>query len=208
MKFAIFDMDGTLIDSSKAILVTINQARAKLGMSPLDVDFIVKTINDPSKNSTFEFFGTDKSDADSKKEFLLSFSANYIKFAKPYPGIIDMLKACKNQGFGVAVASNSPMYGLKDTLKATGIGEYLDEIIGVDENTRPKPDPQMLLRIKERENTQKCVFVGDSIKDKMAANNAKIPFIGVLWGYGNGFDDEICTQNPSDTFNKIKNILE
>ena len=170
MKTVIFDMDGTLLDSSRAIEVSINNTRRELyGLAPLRKDFIVRTINDPSKNAFLEFYGKTKASAEELAFFEKEFVKNYHEFAVLYEGIDELLRHCKRSGYFVALASNAPAYTLQEILRKTGSRELFDLVVGADEHTPSKPDPAMLLRTIARSPHKKAIFLGDSKKDELAA---------------------------------------
>ena len=170
MKTVIFDMDGTLLDSSRAIEVSINNTRRELyGLAPIQRDFIVRTINDPSKNAFLEFYGKTKASAEELAFFEKEFVKNYHEFAVLYEGIDELLRHCKRSGYFVALASNAPAYTLQEILRKTGSRELFDLVVGADEHTPSKPDPAMLLRTIAHSPHKKAIFLGDSKKDELAA---------------------------------------
>ena len=170
MKTVIFDMDGTLLDSSRAIEVSVNNTRRELyGLAPIQRDFIVRTINDPSKNAFLEFYGKTKASAEELAFFEKEFVKNYHEFAVLYEGIDELLRHCKRSGYFIALASNAPAYMLQEILRKTGSRELFDLVVGADEHTPSKPDPAMLLRTIAHSPHKKAIFLGDSKKDELAA---------------------------------------
>ena len=170
MKTVIFDMDGTLLDSSRAIEISVNNTRRELyGLAPIQRDFIVRTINDPSKNAFLEFYGKTEASAEELAFFEKEFVKNYHEFAVLYDGIDGLLRHCKRSGYFVALASNAPAYTLQEILRKTGSRELFDLVVGADEHTPSKPDPAMLLRTIARSPHKKAIFLGDSKKDELAA---------------------------------------
>ena len=170
MKTVIFDMDGTLLDSSRAIEVSINNTRRELyGLAPIQRDFIVRTINDPSKNAFLEFYGKTKASAEELAFFEKEFVKNYHEFAVLYDGIDELLRHCKRSGYFVALASNAPAYTLQEILRKTGSRELFDLVVGADEQMPSKPNPAMLLHVIARSPHKNAIFLGDSKKDELAA---------------------------------------
>lgn len=170
MKTVIFDMDGTLLDSSRAIEISVNNTRRELyGLAPIHRDFIVRTINDPSKNAFLEFYGKTEASAEELAFFEKEFVKNYHEFAVLYDGIDGLLRHCKRSGYFVALASNAPAYTLQEILRKTGSRELFDLVVGADEHTPSKPDPAMLLRTIALSPHKKAIFLGDSKKDELAA---------------------------------------
>ena len=170
MKTVIFDMDGTLLDSSRAIEISVNNTRRELyGLAPLQKNFIVRTINDPSKNAFLEFYGKTEASAEELAFFEKEFVSNYRDFAVLYEGIEDLLHSCKKAGFFLAVASNAPSYTLSAILEKTGVRRLFDLVVGADEQMPSKPNPAMLLHVIARSPHKNAIFLGDSKKDELAA---------------------------------------
>lgn len=184
MKVVIFDMDGTIIDSSKAIEKTINEIRSDMGLEPLETQFIVKAINEPGRNLSLDFYNTNNPSAKFRDNFEEKFRINYAKYVVVYNEINWLLSECKACNYAVALASNAPQNTLEAILKKCEIFQYFDEIIGADDKIPQKPDPKMLHIVCENLNASKAIFVGDSLKDELAAKNAKIPYLQVSWGFG------------------------
>lgn len=170
MKTVIFDMDGTLLDSSRAIEISVNNTRRELyGLAPLQKNFIVHTINDPSKNAFLEFYGKTEASAEELAFFEKEFVSNYRDFAMLYEGIENLLHSCKKAGFFLAVASNAPSYTLSAILEKTGVRRLFDLVVGANEQMPSKPNPAMLLHVIACSPHKNAIFLGDSKKDELAA---------------------------------------
>lgn len=204
-KVIIFDMDGTILDSGDAIATTINTMRKKCGMNALlDKEFIIKTINNPAKDYILEFYGEMQITSRMRELFELEFVTNYHKFAKLYAGIEDLLKKCKEEGYYLALASNAPSIMLKGILQKNGVLELFDAVVGSDHGTPEKPDPAMIFKVMDMAKSKNALFIGDSIKDKSAAINAKCGYLQVTWGFGTKFNDCYNAQTPEKAWEIIK----
>lgn len=207
MKVAIFDMDGTLIDSSVAIERTINEIRADMGLAPLDTEFIVTAINEPGRDLARDLYDVSNPTARLRDDFEEKFRLNYDKYAVAYDGIKELLSWCRASNFAVALASNAPQNTLEAILKRCEILEFFDLVIGADEKIPQKPDPMMLEVVCEYFKTSEAVFVGDSLKDELAAKNANMPYIQVTWGFGKPSQSaHYNAANPAQACEIIKEI--
>ncbi|HHW06149.1 MAG TPA: HAD family hydrolase [Clostridia bacterium] len=93
------------------------------------------------------------------------------------PGVLAELKA---RGFVLCILTNNTRLVATTVLRKFSLDQYIDTLMTREEVTRLKPDPEGLLRLKEkyREQVDRVFFVGDSWIDGLAANRAGIPFIG------------------------------
>ncbi|NLK67131.1 MAG: HAD family hydrolase [Campylobacteraceae bacterium] len=214
MNIIIFDMDGTLIDSAKAITININDMRKKVGLEPnLEQDHIVRVINDPDANYLEEFYPGITVTKVMMDEFEVEFKKNYDLHARAYSGVKELLKSLKEKGFYIALASNAPQSSLEAVLIRNDIRPYFDYIIGYIADEIPKkPDPKMLLKVledaqSEQKDNIKAIFIGDSHKDMLASKNANIPYLQVTWGFGSDIEGEKNVSNTKEAYNYILNYF-
>ena len=188
-------MDGTLINSNHAIAISVNNVRKSLNLDALNEREIITTINDPSKNSINEFFGTAKTYDELKKEFFRRVIFNYVIYARKFAGIAWLISECRRAGYGLAVASNSPQKGLKRILFAKGLLWKFDLIVGSSDHIRQKPYPDML----------------NYIASNSKVGAANMAFIGAKWNIYADLSGDICKFYANDTkmaFEMIKKILD
>lgn len=209
MNVIIFDMDGTLVDSGKAIAVTINDMRKKVGLkSDLEEKFIIEVINDPNADYISAFYPNVKVTKELMSEFEIEFRKNYDLYAKIYDGVDEFLNNLKKDDFFIALASNAPKNSLEDILAKNKIYSYFDFIIGSNNEIPKKPDPTMLLEVlKKANNSQKSLFIGDSYKDMLAAKNANIPYLQVTWGFGLDMDEQDNVKTVEEAYKYILTLF-
>jgi len=190
IKACIFDLDGTLTDTIRAIAHFGNLALGKYGMSPIDVedykiyvgdgrDKLIHRILKHHDNDTEEMFEKvrDVYDENYEKDYLYDTDA--------YDGIRELLEELKKKGIKIAVCSNKPdnvVHYVTDTI----FGEnYFDEVCGVIDGMPIKPDPYTALKIAEKlgVSPNECLFLGDTNVDIFTAKNAEMTSVGVLWGF-------------------------
>jgi len=182
-KQIIFDMDGTLIDSSAIIANSINHVRSRLGLPPMDPQTILRSVNDPSIHRPRFFYGVDEYHPEHIEWFRDYYDRNHAAQTRLYPGIRELLEGLAPH-FDLALATNAYRASAEQILRHTGIADYFGCIVCGDE-TEPKPSPKMLERIMERRGVKpsEAVMVGDGATDQEAAKNAGVDFIRVNWGW-------------------------
>jgi len=196
-RLVIFDMDGTLTDSSRVIANAINFVRKRLGLSAMDPERIVPKINDPQLNAAEYFYETERFEPRHEAWFAEYYSAHHQKELQLYDGIVALLKWLRGEGCLLAVATNAYRRSTIETLKHLKILEYFDAVASYDDVPRGKPAPDMLWRILERLDCvpDEALFVGDGERDRMAAEAAGIEFVLVEWGFS---EHENAVKNPKE----------
>ena len=196
-RLVIFDMDGTLADSSLAIANAVNFVRKRLGLPPMDPNTIIAKINDPHLNAAEYFYESERFEPRHEAWFAEYYSANHHRELRLYEGIVELLEWLKNTGCLLAIATNAYRRSTIETLKHLKILEYFDAVASYDDVPRGKPAPDMLWKILERLDClpDEALFVGDGERDRMAAEAAGIEFILVEWGFS---EHENAVKNPEE----------
>ena len=184
-KLIIFDMDGTLADSSLAIANAINFVRSRLGLPPLDPETVIAKVNDPHLNAAEYFYETDHFQVRHEEWFSEYYTAHHQEELRLYPGIRELLSWLKTRDCLQAVATNAYRRSTLETLEHLGIRESFDAVASYDDVPRGKPAPDMLLKILEelQVSPAEALFIGDGPRDEMAAEAAGIDFVRVQWGF-------------------------
>ena len=184
-KLAIFDMDGTLVNSSVTIANAINYVRDHLYLPPMAPELIIRKINDHTLNPAQYFYKTDRFGADHEKWFSDYYSENHKKELVLYDGIKEMLLSLKESGISLAVATNAYRGSAIESLSHLEIYDLFDTIACFDDVERGKPYPDMLFRILDELEVgrEEGLFVGDGSRDEMAAKNANLKYLMVNWGF-------------------------
>ncbi len=191
-KLIIFDMDGTLVDSSITIVNAINYVRKKLNLPPLDRELILTKVNDPELNPALFFYETEEFDEKQEAWFSEYYTDNHAKELQLYDDIKELLEELKERGYKLAVATNAYRGSTLESLSHLNIVDLFSSIACYDDVGRGKPAPDMLEKNLKDTNckTSEALFIGDSERDLMAANSLKIDYIMINWGFSD-YDDAI-----------------
>ncbi|EAH9284133.1 HAD family hydrolase [Campylobacter upsaliensis] len=201
-----FDMDGTLIDSANAISSAVNEIRAELKLSPMKREDIMRIINTPQIDWAKELYEMKNFNHSSFKDgFEKYFIKHYQQSVVLFEGIKEILDFLKEQKCYLAIATNAPQSSLTQILNKHNILSYFDKILGVSVGIEPKPSPMMLHLLKAEAPYQTSLFIGDSAKDKEAAQRADIPYYHAKWYEKDLKENEFS--NAKELLNFLKNHL-
>lgn len=186
IKLVIFDMDGTLLDSSGAMTYSVNYVRGIMGLAPIDKTYVEYNLNQPDGDLPMLLYGTKEYTKEQQNLFRKHYLENLPAFIKPYDGTIGLLEYLKSKDISLSIATNAPDFFAKYMLETCHIEDFFTSIVGANNVEKTKPDPQMLELLCKKSSVSigESIFVGDSIKDEMAAKNANMEFIFADWGYG------------------------
>lgn len=189
LRLAVFDCDGTLVDSQHNIVAAMEAAWRARGLRPLPPASVRRVVGLPLLEaiSILHPLGS--------KEIHLSLTEDYKNafhslrqqpdHHEPlYPGTVEALDAMEAAGFGLAVATGKSRRGLDATLERHGIqGRFLTLKTADDGPGKPHPHMLEAAMAEAGVGPAATLMVGDTIFDIEMARNAQVRSIGVSWGY-------------------------
>lgn len=186
-KMVIFDLDGTLLDTLDDLCNSVNYSLRTNNFPERSLaevrTFVGNGIRLLIERSVPE--GTSKKLIDKTFECFKTYYAVHCNDkTKTYPGVMDMLKELKKNGYKIAVLSNKAQYAVTK-LCDIYFNNLLDDAVGARENVAKKPSPDALYICAENNNINlnNVIYVGDSDVDVATANNAGVRGIAVTWGF-------------------------
>ena len=198
---AIFDMDGTLTDSSVVLSNAINYVRSKYNLPPLSKDEIIYQINNPHCNYAQYFYNKKSISLQDEEWFKEYYSKNHDRELVLFEGILEMLKELKKKNIKLAIATNAYRNSTLEALNHLNLKDFFDFIVCFDDVGEGKPSPKMLFKLLNLSGVKKeqAIFIGDSDRDYLAAKSAGIEFIRV--------DFVNKKDNPLDVAKKIEEFF-
>lgn len=181
IKTLLFDLDGTLIDSIPLITMTFRKVFDHYGI-PWENGEVLKTIGLPLKEVAEHYLpGRAGEFIELYSMFQREKQMDYIKL---FPGALEAVETVKSSGYSAGVVTSKRRMPALTGLEITGLNKYMDVVVTVEDISKPKPDPEPVLRALELLNNkpENAVYIGDSWYDIIAGKRAGVVTIGVTWG--------------------------
>lgn len=189
IKGAIFDLDGTLIDSLETYRMAFNSTVERYNLKSIDIKELTDFLNQflSLEQVLKKLYPSLKPEA--IQEFMVEMRKKFIALSKHHitlkPHTREVLLSLKEQGMkiGVATGRMSRGDGKWRELKNLRIDSLVDTVVTAGE-TKPKPDPASIIKCAEELglSLKDCVFVGDSKADVIAGRSAGVKVIAIPSG--------------------------
>ena len=186
-KLALFDMDGTILDTLEDLTDATNVIMEKYGYPTHGIDAVRSFVGNGLRKLIERATPAD-TDAAKIDAMLADFKVYYADHCAdkthPYDGVREMIARLRAKGILTAVVSNKVDEGVQELVKEYFPGLF-DLAVGERPDVKPKPAPDMVFSALERMgiDIREAVFIGDSDVDLKTAQNAGIDGIFVDWGF-------------------------
>lgn len=184
MRFPVvlFDLDGTVIDSGAIILASMRHAAKEvLGAEPPE-EVLMAAVGGPGLEAQMRALAPDR-----VEELVVSYRAHNEPLHDELmccEGVDDVLVRLKDEGRRLGIVSAKRRATIELAFAKIPLAHLFDVVVGGDETTRHKPQPEPLLLAAERlgADPAECAYVGDSPFDIRAAKAAAMHAVAVTWG--------------------------
>lgn len=211
-EYAIFDLDGTILDTSEGIILAITQTMKEYKRQIPEQKILESFIGPPIQNSFQKLYGL--SNAESMKmanvfrnHYMLD---DFLLKAVPYDGIYDLMDMLVSAGVKIGIATYKREDYAKRLLCVKGFDHYTKHMYGSDFEGRLKKE-DIIRNCLEKMNCNdysKAVYIGDSKGDADAAIEVGIDFIAVTYGFGFKEKNENCLKNAAHICESCKEIAK
>ena len=185
----LFDLDGTLIDTAPDFTLVVNKLLAEHDKMPLSQEVIHLNVSNGARalvKNAFKIDETHDDFSDLLKRLLdLYFEQLNSTVATLYPGLDDLLMQLEAQNIPWGIVTNKPeKYSIR-LLEKLHLGPRCSVLVCPDHvsETKPHPEPIFFALEKLGRNNERCVYIGDHIRDIQAAKNADVIAIAAAYGY-------------------------
>lgn len=209
----VFDLDGTLVDSSMGIMRSYEVALEHFNIQLDSIEDLRPCVGKPAIECFTERFLLSKEDTtEAVRIFSNYFKTLGIYGQRLYPEIKELLTALKKDGFRIAVVSTKDIKDVRFTLEYLKINDLVDFVTANEEGYVRKSKADLINRILGMMgiayDRSSCVMVGDRGLDAEAARLSGVDCIGVLWGYGSQKElfeagARYCVQTVRDLVKKL-----
>lgn len=184
----LFDLDGTVIDSSEGIFNSIDYVFKELSIDVQERSILQKFIG-PSLASSFrKFCGMNDEQANhAVKIYREYYKTKGILECSVYDGLENLLKLLKQQDKKIGLATKKPEPYAIEIMKTKNLLPYFDCICGSSLAETDDDKSHIILRCAQKlsnENLDSVVHIGDTYYDVIGAKHANVECIGVLYGFG------------------------
>ena len=184
---AVFDMDGTILDTLDDLTNTLNMSLAEVGM-PVRTKDEVRSFVGNGVGKLLERAVPQGTTEEEMAALAGAFRKNYAVHCadktKPYDGVPELIAALRERGVKTAVVSNKVDFAVRQLAENYFPGLF-DIAVGEREGVRRKPAPDSVNEVMRTLDIPRgrTVYIGDSDVDADTAANAGVDFIGVEWGF-------------------------
>ena len=210
---ALFDLDGTLVDSAPDISHALDSALTSNSLPVVGEQIVRSYIGEGSKRLvhraiTRQYDGIANKNLYNQvsKAFLNNYAKNIFIKSKIYPKVKETLCELKNRKIHLGCVTNTPHEFAISLLKTTNLFKYFTIVLGGDSLSRKKPHAEPIIYAIDKLNGRKnnTTMIGDSITDLNAAKNAGVRSICVSYGYSG--DVDLSAHNPDKIINSMEEL--
>ncbi|MBB1625479.1 HAD-IA family hydrolase [Achromobacter sp. UMC71] len=214
----LFDFDGTLADTAPDLAAAANRQRTRRGLDPLPYETLRPVASQGARGLLRVALGLKPGDTDyepTRLQFLEDYAASSTVHSKLFPGIEALLADIRQRGLSWGIVTN------KVTYLTLPIVEFLDltrdsaVLVCGDTTAHAKPHPLPLQHAAREAGfaVDRCVYVGDDLRDIQAAHAAGMPAVAAAYGYVGEednlgtWDADACANTPADLWAAIQPLL-
>ena len=205
-KALLFDLDGTLINTNELIIESFLYVLGDKFPGKYTRESVIPFLGPPLRE-TFDSIDPTMTEMliSSYREWNIQ---NHDDMVTPFDGVVETLQLLKEKGYKLAIVSTKRRDMIDRGLRLINCEDMFDTIVGLDNVTNPKPDPEPLLLALEQLNVQPedALMIGDNYHDIEGGQRAGVDTAAVAWSIkGEAF---LATFNPTYIIKHISEIVD
>lgn len=188
MPLFIFDLDGTLIDSSRDLAISTNAMLRHMNRPEIDEQTVNSYVGDGAAKLVRRALGDSTTDEEFEaayKFFIRYYRNHSLENTRLYDGMEDVLRTLWQRGSTLAILTNKPVKISRDILQGLQVAGYFVQVYGGDSFPTKKPDPIGIETIMKETSFEPAstTMIGDTSVDTKTARAAGVRACGVAWGF-------------------------
>ncbi|MDH4401629.1 MAG: phosphoglycolate phosphatase [Burkholderiaceae bacterium] len=184
----LFDFDGTLADTAPDLGAAANRQRTRAGLEPLPLEVLRPYSSAGARGllrCALNLMPTDETYEAHRVQFLKDYEAAMTVDTCLFDGVPELLAQIKDEGMAWGIVTNKATYLATPIVAALGLAQDCAVLVCGDTTAHSKPHPLPLLHAAQQAgyDVERCLYVGDDLRDIQAAQAAGMPSIAAAYGY-------------------------
>lgn len=184
----LFDLDGTLADTAGDLAGAVNLMRRERGLDPVPVANVRPYASAGARGLLFAGMGVTTDDpmfASLRDSFLVHYERCLAETTHLFEGVDELLRTLEARGLAWGIVTNKATRFTTPVVAALKLDKRAKAVVSGDTTPHPKPHPEPLLHAARALELppQRCVYVGDDLRDVQAGIAAGMPTLVARWGY-------------------------
>ncbi|WP_213421341.1 HAD family hydrolase [Bhargavaea massiliensis] len=198
-KTIIFDVDGTLIDTEKAVLGSLQKMLKEEYGKQMPLEELTFVLGIPGSSSLPQLGIGDINHANQRWNH---FMKDFYQEIKVFDGMKEVLGTLEDRDLVLGIVTSKTNQEIIDDFEPFGLSGYMTHTVSADDTEKHKPDPDPLLKFLEISGAdpKTAIYIGDTVYDYACARDAGIDFGLALWGCKNseGISATYNFEKPQD----------
>lgn len=184
----LFDLDGTVVDSAPDLAGAANDLRRLHGLPPIEFHRLRPLVGTGARGMLGEAFGLAPGQAGyeaMRQRFLDIYADRLLQQSQVFPSMWSVLDALERSGLPWGIVTNKAIRLARPLVDGLSLGERTAVLIGGDSTPFTKPHPEPLFEAARRLGIapERCVYVGDDMRDVQSGRAAGMATLVASWGY-------------------------
>ncbi len=184
----LFDLDGTLIDSAPDLAGTANDMRAARGLPPMPYEALRRMVGSGARGMmgvAFEVVPGHEQFETLRDEFLARYQQRLLRETRVFDEVVSLIGGLNQRGLPWGIVTNKAERFGKPVIEGLDLHRHTEVHVFGDTTPHAKPHPEPLLEAARRlqVDPQRCVYVGDDLRDIQAGKAAGMRTLAAAWGY-------------------------
>ena len=214
----LFDFDGTLADTAPDLGAAANRQRTRAGLEPLPLEVLRPYSSAGARGllrCALNLMPTDEAYEAHRVQFLKDYEAAMTVDTCLFEGVPELLAQIKAEGMDWGIVTNKATYLATPIVAALGLAQDCAVLVCGDTTAHSKPHPLPLLHAAQQAgyDVERCLYVGDDLRDIQAAQAAGMPSIAAAYGYcgpehpPETWQADHCAYSARDMWPAIKQLM-